>query len=211
MAVRTCSECGKPLASKSVTAKTCTNACRLKRSRRIRRANVEVQDFAERNNAGAQEIAAIVRREAPDVITRVMKTELAPIVREALTEDVLRAINTLVGLTPRAVQALMEDLESTDATIRQRAYTLLIKYTVGHPALIKADDSAGQGQMVVNFNLPRPEAPDPAEPAATEDAVALRTCDMCAEDKPEDEFVAGSARCQACFEAWRANIVEQFT
>lgn len=187
---------------------SCSNACRLKRSRRIRRANDQMEGFAEANNAGAAEIAAIVRREAPDVVTRVMKDQLEPIVREALTEDVLRAINELVGLTPRAVAALTEDLECQDATIRQRAYTLLIKYTVGHPAIIKAEDALSGQKLEVNFNLPRPE-PDAWEPV--EDAAPVtQECDICHATKDVEEFVAGSTRCQSCFDAWRDRIKAEF-
>lgn len=207
---RTCSECGSSLAGMSVRAITCSGACRLRRSRRIRRSNREVREFAEKHNSAAQEISAIVRREAPDVITRVMKTELAPIVREALTEDVLRSINQLVGLTPRAVQALSEDLDSPDTTLRQRAYTLLVKYTIGHPALVKADATEAGGQMVVNFNLPRPEeqpAPVDAEEPVEEE---LAACDMCGAEKPLSEFVAGSTRCTECFETWRQKIRAEF-
>ena len=197
-----------PLSGKSVRAVTCGNACRLKRSRRVRRQNQEVEDFQEANNAGVNEIAAIVRREAPDVVTRVMKAELQPIVRQALTEDVLRSISELVGLTPRAVQALHEDLESDDKTIRQRAYTLLIKYTVGHPALVKNDEMDDTRQLVVNFNLPRPDDPPPTEDLPAE-AEELRSCDMCGEEKTEAEFAAGSSRCLTCFEEWKERVLAE--
>lgn len=157
---------------------------------------------------GVSEIAAMVRRESPDIARDVLSKELAPIVRQALTEDVLRSIDSLVGLTPRAVQALNEDLDSDDLTIRQRAYTLLIKYTIGHPALIKQEDTNDNSQLVVNFNLPRPDA----VPELEEDAVVeLKTCDMCSEEKPTSEFESGSDRCTNCFENWREEIRQQFS
>ena len=202
---RTCSECPNSLEGKGPRTVTCSNACRLRRSRRIRRANARVEEFAEANNVGAQEIAAIVRREAPDVVTRVMKEEIRPIVRESLDEDVLRAIHGMVGLTPAAVQALEEDLLSDDKVIRQRAYSLVIKYTVGHPALVKDDVTQAQ-QLVVNFGLPRPDADD-LQPANT---IELHECDMCHEPKPASEFVAGSDRCTACFAEFAAKIRAQF-
>lgn len=193
---------------KSVQARTCSEKCRSTRSRRIKRTNRNVEAFAEANNAGAQEIAAIVRREAPDVITKVMKDELRPIVREALTEDVLRAVEQMLGLTPRAVELLAADLESEDSTVRQRAYTLVTKYTIGHPALLKADDGAGAGQITVNFALPRPDdVPDETSP---HEADVVRTCDSCSEDKPESEFVAGSDRCRTCFEEQKAEVLAAF-
>lgn len=197
---------------KSVQARTCSEKCRSTRSRRIKRTNRDVEEFAAANNAGAQEIAAIVRREAPDVITKVMKDELRPIVREALTEDVLRAVEQMLGLTPRAVELLAADLESEDSTVRQRAYTLVTKYTIGHPALLKADDDAGAGQITVNFALPRPES-EPQEPeqgAIGAESEELRTCDSCQEDKPESQFVAGSDRCRTCFEEQKAEVLAAF-
>lgn len=187
---------------------TCSDKCRAKRSRRERRANRQVEEFAQANNAGAQEIAAIVRREAPDVVKKVFNDEIRPIVREAINEDVLRAIEGMVGLTPAAVAALQEDLESDDATIRQRAYSLVIKYTVGHPALVK-DDITREQNMTVNFNLPRPDEADLA--AHNTEATELRECDMCREDKVwPDEFEAGSTRCKECHAEFTAKIRAQF-
>ncbi len=209
--LRTCSECAAPLSGKSVRAVTCSDRCRLARSRRIRRANREVEEFAQHNNAGAQEIAAIVRREAPSLVTRVMADQLAPIVREALTEDVLRAVDALVHLTPRAVELLAADLESEDSTVRQRAYTLVTKYTVGHPALIKSEDTDPHSQLVVNFNLPRPGAAalSPSDAITVEDEDS-RVCDMCHAEKGAGEFVSGSTRCADCFAQWRETVMEQF-
>ncbi len=209
MIARVCSECGASLTGRPPQTKTCSDNCRSRRSRRIRRANTQVEEFAEANNAGAAEIAAIVRREAPDVVTRVMKDQLQPIVREALTEDVLQAISNLVGLTPRAVAALDADLDSEDATIRQRAYTLLIKYTVGHPSLVKPSDAEAGSQLVVNFNLPRPAEDETTD--QIEHVTELQVCDMCHEEKDASEFVTGSARCQPCFDEWRAKVLAEFS
>jgi hypothetical protein len=191
----------------SVLTKTCGNACRLRRSRRIRRAAREVEEFEQNHGLAAAEVAAVVRRESPDVITRVMHTALEPIVRESITEDVLQAINGMVGLTVQAVNALQEDLSSEDSTVRQRAYSLVIKYTVGHPALVKPTDTDEGKQLVVNFNLPRPDS-EPIE-ADAEEVIDVE-CDMCHMTKPSTEFVAGSTRCAPCFESWRSAIKEQF-
>jgi hypothetical protein len=204
---RTCSECGTPLSTRRPGTKTCSGKCRAERSRRTRRANREVQEFEESFHDGAQEIAAIVRREAPDHIKNVIQQELRPVVREAITEDTLRAIQSLLALAPRAVEAITEDLESDDAVLRQRAYTLIAKYTIGHPAIITKDETDSSKQIVVNFNLPRPdsitlESDEPEE---------LKTCDLCDEVKPESEFMAGSDRCWTCFEEHKAKILAEFT
>lgn len=206
---RTCSECAEPLSGRSPTSKTCGNACRLKRSRRLRRVKSDHADFeANYPGAGSAEVAAIVRRESYDAVMRVTQSEITPIVREALTEDVLRAVQSMIGLTPRAVELLGEDLESEDSTIRQRAYTLLIKYTAGHPALLQPKDSDHGAQLVVQFGLPRPDAAALLPPEA--EVVEDITCDMCGEDKPATEFESGSLRCKPCFETWKATVLEQF-
>ena len=127
---------------------------------------------------------------------------------DAITEDTLRAIQKMLGLTERAVDLLQIDLEDEDPTIRQKAYALVMRYTVGHPALVQPADSAAGGQMVVNFNLPRPDDPSPGTGDA--EALELRTCDMCDEEKPTTDFVAGSSRCQECYERWRTTIIREF-
>lgn len=206
MADRVCSECGKSLAGRPVQAKTCCDNCRSARSRRTRRTAKAQEQFEEEQGSGADEVRAIVRREATGIVSRVFKEQLEPIVREAIDEDVMRAIAAMVGLTPRAVELLGEDLESEDSTVRQRAYTLVTKYTVGHPALVKSDEES-KGPLTVNFNLPRPDI----EPTIldVEDEPA-RACDMCNSEKPESEFAAGSSRCQECFDEWRTKVLERF-
>lgn len=142
------------------------------------------------------------------VIEKLAQEELRPIVREAITEETIRAINELVRLAPRAVQLIAQDMESEDSLVRQKAYTLMMKYTVGHPALVQPKDTASGNQITVNFGLPRPE--DVPEEAVTVESLEERECDMCHQVKPEDEFVANSSRCQACFDEWKATITADF-
>lgn len=157
-----------------------------------------------------------VRRESPDVINKVMRDELAPVVREAITEDTLRAIRSLIGLTPRAVKLIEEDLESKDPVIRQRAYTLLMKYTVGHPSLVQPKDTGDNRQINVTFELPRPEAVpidmDGASDTELPHPVELRQCDLCNEFKREEEFVAPlpAERCKTCFTETKARILAEY-
>lgn len=147
-------------------------------------------------------------REHDKVIERVLQQELEPVVRAAIDDEVLRAVDKLVKLTPRAIQALEDDLDSEDKVLRQRAATTLVKYTIGHPALLKPEDSKHE-QLIVNFNLPRPDD----QPDADQDVVPLdevdeaRVCDICEEEKPASEFVAGSDRCRTCFEQWKSDVL----
>lgn len=134
---------------------------------------------------------------------RIIEEEIRPLVRESITEDTLRAIGDMVALTPTAVAALREDLASEDATVRQRAYTLLLKYTVGHQALVRPPDEDKTQPLEVVFNLPRPESPE-IENADVVEATVVHTCDKCGEEKPVSEFVAESERCSTCFEKQQA-------
>lgn len=210
MAERVCSECGNSLAGKAVTAKTCCERCRQTRTRRLHRAKREEEEYTYTHPHADLAVREEVRREAPAHIARVIRDELQPIVREALTEDVLRAVSDMLDLAPRAVELMKDDLEDPDPVVRQRAYSMIVKYTIGHPALLKPMDTEPSGQLVVNFNLPRP---DDTELTVTTGEVVdeeMHTCDMCSVEKPVSEFVAGSTRCAQCYETWKATIQEQF-
>lgn len=212
MVSRTCSECAASLAGKKPQTKTCSVNCRQKRARRVRAAG----KADGREGAALRAMPTAIRdvmlavhehHEKPDVIKDVMREQLAPIVRDALTESTLRAIEGLLGLTETAVQALGEDMVSDDPVIRQRAYALQMKYTIGHPALVQPEAGAAAGQMVVNFQLPRPDS----LPAIEATALELKTCDLCGEEKPAEQFVGSSDRCETCQSEWKSRITDQFS
>lgn len=194
---RACSECGAPLSGRATSAKTCSKACRSKRSRRLKRVRQD-NGHASAYNEGTAALAEVNREETKDIARELIVDELRPIVRETITEDVINAIGRLVALTPDALAALEEDLKSNDTTIRQRAYTQLLKYTVGHAAIVRPPEEEDSKNLVVNFNLPRPG--DAATSEVT-DATEIKQCDSCHQDKPVSEFVANSDRCQACFDS----------
>jgi len=207
MASRTCSECGTSLAGKGPHAKTCSPNCRSKRSRRLKRQQKERGE--ERALPEAQkELSERIRGEQDDVLHKVIEEEVRPVVRESITEDTLKAIGNLVGLTPRAVAAIEDDLASDDATIRQRAYTLIMKYTVGHQAIVRPPDEDRSQPIVVNFDLPRPAYVegdvDNSEPEHVDEAIVVKTCDVCGREAPSDEFAANSTRCLDCYAKQRA-------
>lgn len=207
---RTCTECGASLAGKAPQTKTCGPKHRQERSRRIRAmGKAEAREAQARVSLppAIREIALAVNDRQQNLVSEVVKQELAPIVRDALTESTLRAIQDLLDLTPAAVAALAEDIADDDPVIRQRAYALQMKYTIGHPALVQPADSGAGGQMVVNFNLPRP---DHVESEVVDEASALRTCDLCDAEKPEADFVGSSDRCQQCVDEWKTRITDQF-
>ena len=208
-AARICSECPNPLIGKGPHAKTCSPKCRSKRSRRLNRQKRERGEETAATPA-AQELAARVRGERDDILHKVIEEEVRPVVRESITEETLRAIGDMVALTPRAVEAIADDLASEDATIRQRAYSLLMKYTVGHPAVVRPPDEDRTQPIVVNFDLPRPEPKhveaelDTTEPNHIEEAQEVRTCDTCGKEAPAEDFAANSTRCLDCYAKQRA-------
>lgn len=154
-----------------------------------------------------KELQQRVRGETTDVARHVIEEEIRPVVRESITADTLKAIADMVALTPTAVAALQEDLLSEDATIRQRAYTLLMKYTVGHHAIVTPEDKDKTGPLHVHFNLPRPEEAESMDgEVVVEDT--LKTCDTCGQEKPVGSFVANSDRCEDCYTKQQAKATE---
>ena len=212
MAAAVCTECGKSLADRKEGSVTCGATCRSARSRRLRRQRKRMTQAATEahtyQDPEQRSLALAAHDKQPEVVKEVMREELRPVVREAITEDTLRALHELVALTPRAVQCIAEDLHGDDLTIRQRAYTLLTKYTIGHQAIVRpAEETAGQ-KLEVHFALPRPGHDvgglgDTEAPAVELEVTELRTCDMCEVSKPITDFIAGSQRCAECYEQQR--------
>lgn len=201
---RRCSECENSLAGKLPSTKTCSDRCRNARSRRLAKENA-------REVPPEQKLAQALTGEYKDAAHEVIQQQLAPVVREAMTEDVLSAIQSLVGLTPAAVRAIEQDLGDEDSTVRQRAYTLLLKYTVGHPAVVQARDADPNQQMVVHFNLPRPNAEVTYDVDADDFTVTeLRVCDECQKEGPVSDFVGASDRCRECYDKRQADVLARF-
>lgn len=198
---RVCSECGASLAGRAAQSITCSDKCRTSRSKRLR----SVRYGPEPDPEHLRTVREVIRGERDDVPQRLLQDELRPVVREAITEDVLRGIADFVALTPQVVAAITEDLSSEDATIRQKAYSLVARYTLGHPSLVPAEIVEDKN-LVVNFNLPRPNLD--ATPAVDVEATEFKTCDTCGEEKGETAFIAGSDRCAECYEKQRARAQE---
>jgi hypothetical protein len=212
---RRCSEpgCDRPLGPHALpTKKTCSDACRSKRSRRIANARKK----GGQNHAFPNELQGLLQADAgkiEDAAMEVMRDELKPVVREALTDDVLRAIQDLVNLTPLVVEKIREDIEQdSDTTLRQRAYSLVAKYTLGNASVAPPPTDPAAAGMHVTFMMPRPgdtSAPT-IEAQSDSDAVELKKCRDCEQDKPTTEFEANSDRCTQCHTALQAKVQERF-
>lgn len=212
-----CSECKKQLVNedgsrKPAGTKTCSEKCksaRARRTKRNRQRSSQNAAYSPHEKAAAEVIAGEVR----DVAREVVKEELAPVVREQLTADVLRSIQDLIqDHMPEAITVLAKQMQSEDETIAQRAATLIAKYTLGNPSVAPPPSTPQQGGLSVVFNVPRPGdaiAPE-VDDVVSVAAEALRECSDCSQSKGESEFVAGSDRCQACFDGMRGMLVERF-
>ena len=139
-----------------------------------------------------------------DELHSIVNKELTPVVREAITDETLRAIQQMVGLTPEAVLAVQADLRSENDSIRQRAYSLILKYTVGNPQITHPDNTDTTRPLQIHFDLPRPSSGSiDGEAVEIPHDSPTKQCDKCGEDKPFTEFIANSDRCQTCYEAGR--------
>jgi len=139
-----------------------------------------------------------------------MRDELRPVVREQITEHTLRAIQGLVALTPVMVEAIGRDLEHPDPVIRQRAYSVMARYTLGHSAIVPPPEEAHRQTMTVIFDGMVRAGQQPttieADPAPVDEP--QRICNSCDATKPAAEFVEHSDRCVVCHEQLQARMRE---
>lgn len=148
-----------------------------------------------------------------ELASEVMAEELRPVVREAITEDVLRSIQGLVGLTGRAVELIAADMNGSDPVLAQKAATLVLRYTMGNQSVAPAPTAVEPAGMTVNFHVPRPTEPVVEADLVVEEAIEAgeaRICAECGITKATDAFVAGSSRCHACNDGFQAKIAERF-
>ena len=196
---RVCLNCGKDISHRGTRAKTCDDACRQALSRREPLPQRLVDEV--NHNATATTVKKVVEQEVREIIK--------PVVREALTEDVLGALQNLVSLTPDAVATLARDMQGDDAVLAQKAATTVLRYTVGHQALVTPQEATAP-QLVVNFALPRPGAEDfPVGPDEAE-ATEVFECDVCHLEQPITQRVANADRCQDCHDKRKHAILEQY-
>src|SRR5579875_1548367 len=132
---RTCLNCGADISHRDIQAKTCDDACRRAYSRKQRTAKKITQIVREAPhgpNTNPPDAATLTKQVVEDEVRAAVK----PVVREALTEDVLTALQDLVRLTPDAVTKLGEQINGQDPVLAQKAATTVLRYTVGHTAIV---------------------------------------------------------------------------
>lgn len=140
----------------------------------------------------------VIQGRVPDVANGLIKEEMRPIVREAITDDVLGAIKTMVNLAPQAVAALALDMKDPKPAVRQKAYTLWFQYTVGQQGLHSPDKDGKSGDMTIVFDMPRPNTNGTSLAIDGPPLEAARVCENCGVEKPESDFIESSDRCKEC-------------
>lgn len=218
MAVARCSECKERLVfpeghakagqPRPAGTKTCSPAHRQTRARRLARA-AKANVGKSRYSPEHQEMAEAVRGRMKDAVHEAAVDELRPLVREAMTEDVLRGIDMMIKATPDAIDLLKLQMASEDETIAQRAATLLLKYTLGNPSVAPPPTQQAAAPLSVVFNVPRP-GDTIAAVEQHSDTETLRECADCNAHKPEGDFVGASDRCLECFEALQDTVTQRF-
>lgn len=225
-----CTECPTMFVGSS-SAKTCSDACRNKRSRRRKRQGAAFTEFD--REAGEIQAAMDSATEAllddlPAVAREVMADELRPIFREHLSGAVLQGIGDMVGLLPRAQAALELQLEAErmvldsegtpvmvdgqplmvpDHAMRDKAIAHVLRYTVGQPGLAPQPEAPEQAPIIVNFGgMPPPTGYVDGTADVVELGMNERLCDTCGVAKDVTEFVGGSSRCEECHEKNRARV-----
>jgi hypothetical protein len=197
-AQRPCTECDTLVTPPRIT---CSPRCRAARSRRIRSRRLSSDE------------AQLDRTDAPRLAQDILRDELTPIVREAITEEVLEGIQNLIGHIPDAINAAAADLEAEDDVTRQKAYTLILKHGLG-PNLVPSINDDRQQELNVYFGIPRPpvaaQPPASALPVRDPEAppIEARQCDTCREFKAPEDFVGSSDRCHECFEGIRKTATD---
>jgi hypothetical protein len=203
---RTCLNCGKDIGHRGTRAKTCDATCRKALERKTQAAADIAAVVAEAPpSAHLGDAASIAKREVEAQVRDIVK----PVVREALTEDVLGALQDLIRLTPAAVATLADHMDGDDPVLAQKAATTTLRYTVGHQALV-TPQAATAPQLVVNFDLPRPAPGSSPDDPDDEDSFETFECDVCHTVHLIAERVAGANRCVECHEKRKAAVLEQY-
>lgn len=211
----TCPECKGQYESAKERFTCGTWTCKDRRKRRQQR---EKRAIAARTTPA--QIVEKVRQESDTIATRVaediIRQELTPVVREALSEAVLQSIADLVALTPMVVANLKDDLLAEETHIvdgemvvtvdydrRAKATAQVAKFTIASPALAPQPEAADAQPLQVIIHTPRPSYDVDgnavqAEDAAAPEMLAAYECDICHQVRPGALFEQGSTRCKDC-------------
>lgn len=173
---------------------------------RLRKRTAAVYDRTGEGVTKPEDAATVAKAADPvELAIAVFKQELTPHVREAITEDTIKAIRSLVTLTPQLVESLGNDLLSKDPIARGRAQALVAKYTLG---FLDPEKEANSRPLVIQLgSMP---VPGEAQPDVIADDNVIQQCDRCEIGKPLSDFEPGATRCNECQSEIRDSIQERY-
>lgn len=183
---------------------TCSAAHRQAWNRLKKRTSWEATDLGSAKPEDAAD--AVAKADPIEIAMRVFEQEITPHVRKAITDDVIKAIGSLVTLTPELVRSLGNDLMSKDPIARGRAQTLVAKYTLGAFDQEKEANSRPLNIYLGNMPVPGEQIPDTI--ASSDNTV--QQCERCEETKTLDHFEPGAPRCNECQAEIRDAITESY-
>jgi hypothetical protein len=190
----TCTECDRPVQRAGAA---CSATCR---SRRKRRRDSEA--------ASGRSTSKLVTDDAERAAREALRKHIEPVVKEAITDELVQRIHDMIGGVPDAIDAVLEDISPqpddegnlTDAQLdrRQRAYTQLLKLTAGNSNLVPDINADKQRDLTVIFGGAMARTGGDSDTDAP-GVIESKECDACHTAKPLSEFVGSSDRCKVCF------------
>ena len=191
---------------------------RKQRQRNRRRAAAEGANIGPEDAKRDPEVERIIGKNRDEIVKRVFAEELRPVVRDAIDQDAVAAIQGMVGLVPAAILVLAEGLQSQDEVVRQRSAALIAKYTLGNPLATPGRADTGDKLVIINA-LPRSDtlpskaiestSADMLEASSYDDS-EMRRCDTCRLWKPLEQFPGDGPRCEQCLLERKEQIVNAF-
>lgn len=207
--------CALPGCDVVVTGKrqTCSAAHRQAWSRLRKRAAKEYDKIGEGMGKPADAAQQAGAADPVELAIEVFRQELTPIVREAITDDTVKAIRALVTLHPTLIESLAKDLSNPDPVARGRAQALVAKYTLG---FIDPKAESDRAPLVINLGgMPSPDGLGDGTvtsvvPEAAHDAVEVRECERCGEEKTLEHFHEDAPRCNECQAEIKAELEARY-
>lgn len=156
---------------------------------------------------------------AESVALEEMREKIAPVVREMLTEKVLLELEALTDLLPKAVARLALLLESDDDDTALKAATLLLKYTMGNSSIAPPPLEQSGTRLELNIGIPQQDGSQRnyvVEGEVVDGEIAdapaaeLRECMDCHQEKPAEDFMGQSQRCQQCHDEMLEQVQARF-
>jgi hypothetical protein len=145
-----------------------------------------------------------VSDEAERATQELLREELRPHVREAITDEVVEQVKSLIGHVPLAIEELAAQLHSEDEELRHKAAKEILRHTTGNKAIIPDINADKSQAIIVNFALPRPDPQSTNLAFGPPTIEEKRQCDSCLSWKETDEFEGSSDRCAECFKKMKA-------